>query len=41
MGLGVAVSNAIEKVLKAADVIVPSNEEDGVAVVLERLLNTV
>ena len=41
MGLGVAVSNAIEKVLKAADVIVPSNEEDGVAVVLEGLLNNV
>lgn len=38
MGLGVAVSNAIERVLKAADAFAPSNEEDGVAVVLKRLL---
>ncbi|MBR6257216.1 MAG: HAD-IA family hydrolase [Lachnospiraceae bacterium] len=41
MGLGIAVSNAIERVLKAADAFAPSNEEDGVAAVLERLLENI
>jgi Cof subfamily protein (haloacid dehalogenase superfamily) len=38
-GLGVAVSNAWPPVLKIADVIAPSNDEDGVAVMLEKLLD--
>ena len=38
-GLGVAVANADPRALAAADVITLSNDEDGVAVVLERLLS--
>lgn len=37
-GLGVAVSNAIPEVRAAADLVVPSNDEAGVAHVLESLL---
>lgn len=37
-GRGVAVGNALPAVRRAADEIAPSNEEDGVAVVIERLL---
>ena len=36
-GLGVAVANAEEAALAAADVVTVSNDEDGVALVLERL----
>lgn len=36
-GLGVAVANAHEEVLAVADEVCPSNDEDGVAQVLERL----
>ena len=36
-GLGVAMGNAIEKVKAAADKIAPSNEEDGVALIIESL----
>ena len=35
-GLGVAMQNAWEVALKAADVVVPSNDDDGVFVALER-----
>lgn len=35
-GTGVAMANAAEEVLAAADVIAPANQEDGVACVLER-----
>jgi Cof subfamily protein (haloacid dehalogenase superfamily) len=37
-GLGVAVANAQPEVLAVADLVTSSNEEDGVAVVLERLV---
>jgi hypothetical protein len=37
-GFGVAVANAAQAVRKAADDVAPSNEEDGVAIYLERLL---
>jgi 5-amino-6-(5-phospho-D-ribitylamino)uracil phosphatase len=37
-GLGVAVSNAVPEVKAVADIITASNDEDGVALVLERLL---
>jgi hydroxymethylpyrimidine pyrophosphatase-like HAD family hydrolase len=36
-GLGVAVANAHPAVLAVADEVTSSNDEDGVAVVLERL----
>ena len=36
-GLGVAVANAHEAALAAADEVTASNDEDGVALVLERL----
>ena len=36
-GLGVAVANAQPAVLEAADEVTRSNDEDGVALVLERL----
>ena len=38
-GLGVAVANATAFALEAADVVTASNDEDGVALVLERLTN--
>jgi HAD superfamily hydrolase (TIGR01484 family) len=38
-GLGIAVANAHPAVLAEADDIAPSNEDDGVAVVVERLLS--
>lgn len=38
-GLGVAVANARSEILEAADRIAPSNDEDGVATVLEELLD--
>lgn len=37
-GLGIAVANALEPVKAAADEIAPSNDEDGVAKYLEKLL---
>jgi Cof subfamily protein (haloacid dehalogenase superfamily) len=37
-GIGVAMANAPQVVRDQADIIAPSNDEDGVAVVLERLL---
>lgn len=37
-GLGVAVANADDRVLAAADEITASNEDDGVALVIERIL---
>lgn len=37
-GLGVAMGNAIDRVKEAADVVAPSNEEDGVAVIIEERL---
>ena len=37
-GLGVAMGNAIERVKDASDITAPSNEEDGVAKVLEEIL---
>lgn len=37
-GLGVAVKNAIPSVLEAADVVVPSNEESGVAEVIQKYM---
>ena len=39
-GLGVAVANAEPEVLEAADEVTASNDDDGVAVVLERLVAT-
>jgi len=38
-GLGVAMGNAQEPVKKAADYITLSNDEDGVAVVVERFFS--
>ncbi len=38
-GCGVAMANAHPDVLAAADVVTRSNEEDGVAMVVERLLD--
>ncbi|MFD5214367.1 Cof-type HAD-IIB family hydrolase [Microbacterium sp. NPDC058345] len=37
-GLGVAVGNAIDAVREAADEVTASNEDDGVAIVIERIL---
>ena len=37
-GLGVAVANADQRLLDAADEVTASNDEDGVALVIERLL---
>lgn len=37
-GIAVAMGNADEEVMAAADIVTASNEEDGVAVILERLL---
>jgi hydroxymethylpyrimidine pyrophosphatase-like HAD family hydrolase len=37
-GTGVAVANAQQSVLDAADEVVPSNVDDGVAVLLERIV---
>lgn len=39
MGRGIAMGNSIQRILEAADEIAPTNEEDGVAVILERLLS--
>ena len=38
-GIGIAMGNAVEEVKKIADVIIGSNEEDGIAFYLEELLN--
>lgn len=38
-GLGVAVANALPQVKEKADIVAPSNDEDGVAVLLRRLEN--
>mgnify|MGYP005805968863 FL=1 len=38
-GVGVAVKNAYPRVIGAADALVASNEEDGVAQALEQFLN--
>ena len=37
-GVGVAVGNAYSALLRSADIVAPTNNEDGVAVVLERIL---
>ncbi len=37
-GLGVAVANGIDSVKARADIVAPSNDEDGVAIILEKLL---
>jgi hydroxymethylpyrimidine pyrophosphatase-like HAD family hydrolase len=37
-GTGVAVANAQQSVLDIADEVIPSNVDDGVAVLLERIL---
>ena len=37
-GLGIAMGNAIDRVKEVADIIAPSNEEDGVAAVIEERL---
>ena len=37
-GIGVAMGNAVENLKKAADVITLSNDEDGIAYVLEKYL---
>ena len=37
-GLGVAMGNAFEEVKKAADYITASNEQDGVAQVIEKFI---
>jgi len=39
-GLGVAMSNAVEEVLAVAQRVTTTNDEDGVALVLEELLNS-
>ncbi len=38
-GLGVSVANGIEKAKECADIITASNDEDGVAIVLEKLIS--
>lgn len=37
-GLGVAMGNAAEKIQKAADMVAQSNDDDGIAVLLEKLI---
>ncbi|MBR3840382.1 MAG: HAD hydrolase family protein, partial [Erysipelotrichales bacterium] len=37
-GLGVAMGNAVDEVKDKADIITKSNDEDGIAVVLEKVL---
>jgi hydroxymethylpyrimidine pyrophosphatase-like HAD family hydrolase len=37
-GLGVAVANAVERLKQAADLIAPSNDDDGVAWVIQNYL---
>ena len=37
-GLGVAVANGIESVKACADTVTASNDDDGVAIILEKLL---
>jgi len=39
-GVGVAMANSVQTVLDAADLLAPSNDEDGVARVLEPLLQS-
>ncbi len=39
-GTGVAVSNAVDEVKEAADLIIPSNDDDGIASYLENILIT-
>jgi hydroxymethylpyrimidine pyrophosphatase-like HAD family hydrolase len=39
-GLGVAVANADPRLLEAADEVTASNDDDGVALVIERVLAT-
>ena len=40
-GLGVAMGNAFEEVKEAADFITKSNEEDGVAYVIEKFIGII
>ena len=40
-GIGVAVGNACERLLAAADIIAPDHSEDGVACILEQLCQTI
>lgn len=37
-GIGIAMGNAIKEVKEAADIIIGSNDEDGIAVYLEKYL---
>jgi hydroxymethylpyrimidine pyrophosphatase-like HAD family hydrolase len=39
-GLGVAVANAVPEAMDVADEVTATNEDDGVAIVLERLLTS-
>jgi len=39
-GLGVAVANAEPEILAVADKIVPSNDEDGIAALVDELLTS-
>jgi len=39
-GLGVAVANAHPSLIEAADEVTASNDDDGVAIVVERLLGS-
>ena len=38
-GTGIAVSNAVDEVKRAADLIIPSNDDDGIASYLTDVLN--
>ena len=38
-GLGVAMDNAYPKVKESADIIAPSNDDDGVAFIIEKYMN--
>lgn len=40
-GIGIAMGNAIKEVKEAADIIIGSNDEDGIAVYLENYLHHV
>ena len=40
-GTGVAMGNAVEQVKQAADITIGSNDDDGIAVYLEGILNEI
>jgi HAD superfamily hydrolase (TIGR01484 family) len=39
-GIGIAMSNATDYVMEAANLVAPSNDEDGVAIVIEQILDS-